>query len=86
MTENTFNTDLHRPIEEILEEVRTASTYVLNRGGNIAFVVTPLATLLVKLSREAEDTARALRSYTRWLLRFTAAVVFLAVVLIAMEM
>lgn len=81
-----YKTDLERPTKEILEDVRKAAlqstaTSELKMG----IIAVPIATLLVKLSQEAEQTAQTIRRFTKWLVGLTFALFFLTVALLSMQ-
>ena len=80
-----YKTDLERPTKEILEDVRNAALTKAAPELMIGIVAVPLATLLVKLSQEAEQTANTIRRFTKWLLGLTFALLFLTLVLLFMQ-
>ena len=80
-----YNTDLERPTEEILADVRNAALMNAVPELKIGIVAVPLATLLVKLSQEAEQTADTIRRFTKWLLGLTFSLFFLTLALLFMQ-
>ena len=53
-----LNTDPNRPIDEILAEIRTGAIQGVNqRNLGVTLVLPPLSALLVRLSRDAAETA-----------------------------
>ena len=80
-----YNTDLDRPTTEILEDLRSAALTHAAPELKIGIVAVPLATLLVKLSQEAEQTANIIRRFTKWLLGLTFALFFLTLALLFMQ-
>lgn len=81
-----FNTDLDRPAEAILEDLRSAAQQnTATTDLKIGIIVVPLATLLVKLSQEAHQTADSVRRFTKWLLGLTIALFFLTLALLLMQ-
>ena len=81
-----YNTDLDRPIAEILNDVRNAGlTNAESASLKMGIIIIPFATLLVKLSQEADRTAQVMRTFTKWLLALTFALFFLTIALLAMQ-
>jgi len=83
---NHRDTDLDRPIEQILDDVRSAALQNTSTTElKIGIVVIPFATLLVKLSKDAEATTQTIRRFTQWLFALTFALLFLTVALLVMQ-
>jgi hypothetical protein len=79
-----MNIDPNRPFEEILAAIREAAIIGIN--SNKPAIVTPaFATLLVRLSRDADRVASNVASMTRQLLALTWAILGLTFLLFLSE-
>lgn len=80
-----FNTDPNRTTEELLADIRNASTSAFNNK-SLSFVPPPFAALLVKLSREADARAQIMQDLTkeiRWLTKVIVALTIVILILTA---
>ena len=78
-----YGIDPNRPVEELLSEIQHAAL-----GGNaklIGAVLTPFATLMVKLSRDAEAGAERMERLTRRLYFLTVLILALTLLLLIRE-
>jgi hypothetical protein len=78
-----MNTDPNRPVQEILDEIRQATATVVNQAHNpnlgLAMILAPFAALLVRLGKDAAETADKNLRIQKRLIWLTVAVLAVSV-------
>jgi len=78
-----YSIDPKRPVDELLSEIQQAA--IGGTPGLMGAVLTPFATLMVKLSRDAEASAEKMERLTRRLYVLTILILALTLLLLVRE-